>query len=547
MTWPHYGSSHRLAVAGQHAAVATAHPLASLAGLRMLLEGGNAVDAAVAAAAALSVVEPFSSGAGGCGYMTIALPDENLPVVLDFMGLAPAAATLDRFTAPGSKDYGIRSPLVPGAVGGWLAALERFGRLDRSAVLAPAIDYAENGFVVTLYGHRFMGGIRDTLRKWPTTMAAYYPGGEPPPAGAILRQPDQARTLRQIAEGGMEAFYLGPIAKEIARFSQANGGLLTEEDLAEYRPTWQEPISTTYHGYTIYCPPPPCSGMQYLLTLNILEGIDVAAMGQNSADAIHYLAEASKLAKADRTIYASDPDAPMKTLLSQDYAARQRDLIEPRRANPSGSERYTARTALDTTRPGSVASAIRESTTHLVTSDAEGRSVACTQSLGGAGVGFGSGIVYGTTGLALNNLLHWFDDEPTSPNVVAPGKKVEMCMAPSQVWRDGRPFLLLGTPGSWGILQTTPQLLSNVLDHRFGVQAAIEAPRFRTTTGYELAIEGRVPGAVLDELRRRGHQVEVLDPWTKFVGGAQGILIDPDTGTFWGGADPRRDGYALAF
>ncbi len=544
MAWPNLGLAHRPAVTGARGAVASAHPLASLAGLSMLQQGGNAVDAAVAIAATLNVVEPFMSGAGGVGYMVITTPGAPAPVVLDYTGRAPAAATPDAFAKEGSKDDGIRSPLVPGAVAGWLAALERYGSLGRATVFAPAIYYAEHGFPMTIKGHWFFSQSVERLRRWETSSRAYLHGGEAPKPGAILRQPDLARTFRLIVEGGAEAFYRGPIGAEIARFSQAHGGLLTGADLATYEPAWLEPIFTDYRGYRIFCPPPPCSGIQYLITLNILEGFDLAAMGQGSADHIHHLAEAMKLAVADRTTYAPAPNPPVAGLLSKEYAALRRRLIDPQRAGYSGGERFTSKKHPQEILPGSPESILRESTTHFVAIDGAGNAVACTQTLGGA---FGCGIVHGNTGLVLNNFAHWFDLDPASPNVIAPNKKVEMCLSPSQVWRDGQLFLMVGTPGSFGIMETTPQMIINVLDHGFSIQAAIEAPRFRTLTGTELAIENRIEPTVVEELRRRGHDVQLLEPWTPFVGGGQGILVDPDTGAFFAGADPRRDGYALAF
>lgn len=544
MPWPNRGLSHRPAVAGVNGAIASAHPMASLAGLRILQAGGNAIDAAVAVAAALNVVEPYMSGAGGVGYMVIQSAGQTEPVVLDYIGRAPAAASPDHYPDIATKDDGILSPLVPGALGGWLMALERFGTLDRAAVFAPAIEYAEAGFAVTIKNHQFMLASRDRLRRWPTSSAAYLHDGETPQPGSILKQPNLAATFRAIVEGGAEVFYRGPIGAEIARFSQENGGLITAEDLATYTPEWQTPISTTYRGYQVFCPPLPCSGMQYLQTLNLVEGYDMAAMGQNSAEYIHHLAEAMKLAVADRTTYAPDPSSPIDRLISKEYADERRALIDSRKAGYSGGERYTSSKHPEEILPGSVESIIKESTTHFVTADSAGNAVACTQTLGG---GFGSGVVHGSTGLSLNNFARWFDLDLASPNVIAGGKKVEMCLAPSQIWREGRLAMMVGTPGSFGIMQTTPQMMMNLMDHGYSIQAAIEAPRFRTGTGMELPVEGRIASDVVEELRRRGHEVQVLDDWTPFVGGGQGILIDPDTGSFFGGADPRRDGYALAY
>lgn len=544
MAVPTGGLAHRPVVGGRRGAVASANPLASLAGLSMLQQGGNAVDAAVAIAAALNVVEPYMSGAGGVGYMVIRVPGEPVPVVLDYIGRAPAAATLDRFPDEATKDDGIRSPLVPGALGGWLMALERYGTLDRATVFAPAIDYAENGFPLTISNHFFFTGAHERLLRWETSTRAYLHNGAVPRPGALVKQPDLARTFRMIVEGGAEVFYRGPIAEEIARFSQENGGLLTREDLASYEPTWQSPISTTYRGYQIFCPPLPCSGMQYLQTLNIVEGFDMAAMGHNTVDYIHHLAEAMKLAVADRTTYAPNPDSPIEGLLSKEYAAARRALIDPARAGYSGGERYTSTKQPNEILAGSVDAILRESTTHFVAADANGWAVSCTQTLGGA---FGSGVVHGNTGLALNNFAHWFDLDPESPNAIAPNKKVEMCLAPSQVWRDGELQFMVGTPGSFGIMQTTPQMIMNIIDHGFSIQAAIEAARFRTMTGTHLPIENRIAPETVAGLMERGHEVELLEPWTPFVGGGQGIYIDRETGAFFAGADPRRDGYALAY
>lgn len=544
MVWNHQGLAHRPAVTGMNGVVASAHPLASLAGLRIMLQGGNAIDAAVATAAALNVVEPFMSGAGGVGYMNITPAGASEPVILDYIGRAPAAATPDMFTQPGGKDDGIQSPLVPGALGGWLMALERYGTLDRATVFAPAIELAERGFAMTIKGNWFFGTSRDRLRNWATSSEAYLHNGETPRPGAIVKQPNLARTFRTIVEEGADAFYKGSIAREIARFSQENGGLLTEEDLATYQPSWTTPISVNYRGYDIYAPPLPCSAMQYLQTLKICEGFDMAGMGHNSIEYIHHLAEAMKLAVADRTTYAPDESAPIDKLLSDDYLAARRALIDPDKAALSGGERYNSSLQANQVQPGSVESILKESTTHFVAADAAGNVVSCTQTLGG---GFGSGVVHGSTGLALNNFAHWFDLDPESPNVIAPNKRVEMCLAPSQTWRDGKPCLAVGTPGSFGIMQTTPQMIMNVIDHDFSIQAAIEAPRFRTNNNAELPMEGRIPESVREGLQRKGHEVQVMDDWTMFVGGGQGFMIDPETGAFFGGADPRRDGYALAF
>jgi gamma-glutamyltranspeptidase / glutathione hydrolase len=543
MSWPNLGPTHRPNVSGMRGAVACAHPLASLAGMNVLQEGGNAIDAVVAMVATLNVVEPYMSGMGGVGYMTIKVAGEDSPQVLDYMGYAPAGAERERFEG-GQNESGMMSSLVPGAVGGWLAALDRYGSMDRARVFGPAIHYAENGFPLTVKNHEFFSMAEDMLSAWETSRNTYLHNGKAPAPSAVLRQPDLARSMRMIVDEGSSAFYTGEIAREIVRFSDAHGGLLTADDLASFAPEWQSPISATYRGYEIYCPAPPCSGIQYLQTLKLVEGFDMAGMGLNSADYIHHLAEAMKLAVADRTAYTAISDSPVRELLSDAYIADRRKRIDPDRAGYSGGERFTSTKAQDEILPGSVESIKRECTTHMVTIDSFGNAVACTQSLGGF---FGSGVVYGNTGITLNNISNWYDVDPASPNAIAPHKRIEMPMSPAQVWRDGRLFLMVGTPGSYGIMQTTPQMIMNVIDHGYSIQAAIEAPRFRTMTGYELPVESRIDPDVARELSRRGHLVQLLDAWTPFVGGGQGILVDPESGAFSAGADPRRDGYGLAF
>jgi len=543
MAWPNKGVAHRPVVMGRRGAVASAHPLASLAGQRILMQGGNAVDAAIAIAAALNVVEPYMSGAAGVGYLFIYDAKSDARIVLNYNGRSPYAAELSRFASEDDKRTGIRSPLVPGAVGGWLAALERYGTMDRATVFAPAIEYAEGGVPLTINNHQFFAGAEATLNRWPISAATYLHGGKAPLPGAILTQPNLARTFRQIVEGGAEAFYRGPIGAEIVRFSEEHGGLLTQRDLDDFAVEWVAPVSVNYRGYEVYCPPPPCSGIQYLQTLNIVEGFDMAGFGHNKVPYIHHLAEAMKLAVADRTTFAPAPNPPTDVLLSKEYAARRRALIDPQHAGVSGGDRFTARKRADEVLAGNPY-AMPQSTTHFDAIDAAGNAVSATQTLGAA---FGSGVVFGDTGLTLNNFLYWMDLDPESPNVIAPHKHAEQCLSPAQVWRDGKLFMLIGTPGSFGIMETTPQMMLNALDFEMSIQAAIEAPRFRTGTGRELPLEGRITPEVRAALAHLGHDVQVLPDWTMFVGGGQGIMRDPESGAFMAGADPRRDGYALAW
>jgi gamma-glutamyltranspeptidase/glutathione hydrolase len=520
--------------------VASAHPLASLAGARILLQGGNAFDAMVAVASTLNVVEPYMSGIAGNGYLIMYSAEDQTRRVLDYMGTSPYEAKLDAYSAPRANQVGIRSVMVPGACGGWLALLERYGGMDLADVFKPAIELADNGYAVTVKNAFFMEGAAPNFS--PTAKKVIMARGRTPLPGEVLVQKDLARTFRRVIEGGTEVFYRGEIAQEIARFSRENDGLISEKDLADFEVHWENPISGSYKGYNIYCPPPPCAGFQYLETLHILENDALNELGHNSTDYLHLLIEAIKLASADRAAYACALNPPITGLLSKGYAASQRGRIGDRAA-VSGGERYTKNKLPREVLEGDPSEWINECTTHFDVIDAEGNAVAVTQSLGSA---FGSGVVLGGTGMFLNNFMNWFDLLPESPNVIAPHKRIEMCISPCQIWRDDELFALIGTPGSHGIMQTTPQMILNLIENGMNIQAAIEAPRVRLDLpGTRVGIEGRVPAEVRDALAARGHDVHALPDWTAGVGGGQGIAVDQDEGSLMGGADPRRDGYAI--
>src|SRR5215217_2102943 len=438
MAWPNRGLAHRPVVMGMRGMVASAHFLASVAGLRILQQGGNAIDAAVATAAALNVVEPYMSGIAGDGYMLLYSANERRLRVLDYVGPSAEAATPDAFASLEEKGHGPKSPLVPGACAGWLTALEIYGKLDRAAVFTPAIEYAESGIPITLKNEYFYRNAFNAGHLTDETKTVFMPGEAPPVPGSIIRQPLLARTYREVIEGGQETFYRGPLAKRIVQSLRAQGGQLSEDDLAGYRPEWQEPIRTAYRGYDIHCPPPPCSGIQYLETFNLLGAYDLASSGQNTPQTIHLMAEAMKLAVADRIAYAARPDVPTAGLLSAAYAAERRSLIDPNNAKPSEGERYTGPAPAGAILPGEPARALKECTTHFDVVDAEGNAVSVTQSLGD---GFGSGVMAGDTGLMLNNFAYWFDLHPDSPNVIGPRKRIEMCMAPAAVFRGDRLFM----------------------------------------------------------------------------------------------------------
>jgi gamma-glutamyltranspeptidase/glutathione hydrolase len=346
-----------------------------------------------------------------------------------------------------------------------------------------------------------------------------------------------------VAEGGADVFYKGPIGKAIARAVREAGGWLDEADLAEFTPAWRQPAVIRYRDHEVCSAPPPFSTFQMLETLNILEGYDVQGFRHNSPDYLHHLVEAIKLASADRLAYAYGPSVPIAGLLSKAYAASQRARIDGARAGVSEGERHSSERMRGQIEEGHPAKFENEHTTHFACADAGGTVVSVTQTLG---VPFGSGFAVPGTGIVLNNSHKWMDRDLASPNALRPGKKGVTMMSPTQVFRDGRFELSIGTPGSYGILQTTAQMLLNVLEFGLNVQEAIEAPRVRVYRDRLLDAEARIPDATRTALAERGHVVNVIDEWSWIVGGGQGIARDPESGALMAGADPRRDGYAIA-
>jgi gamma-glutamyltranspeptidase/glutathione hydrolase len=536
---PPHRLAYRPTVMGRRGVVTSAHPLASMAGIEMLVAGGNAMDAAIAVASTLNVVEPFMSGAGGIGLMMVSRGGERH--VLDFIGRSPKAADIARCTDD-ELVGGPKSCATPGNLGGWLAALDRFGSMDRARVLTPAIGHAERGVPLTFKNVEFFDKARATLGRSREAERLYLGNGGLR-AGAVVTYKELAGTLRQVAEGGAEVFYRGPVARALARAVQEAGGWLSDEDLANFAPEWRAPVTIDYRGHDVYSVPPPFSAFQTLQTLNVLEGFDLRAWGHNSPDYLHHLIEAVKLASADRLAYAYGSDVPITGLLSKTYAASQRARIDAKRAAVSEGERHSADKLAGQIGEGYPARFADEHTTHFSCADAAGMVVSVTQTLG---VPFGSGFAVPGTGLVLNNILKWMDRDPASPNALRPGRKAGTMMSPTQVFSDGTFALSIGTPGSYGILQTTPQMLLNVLEFGMNVQEAIEAPRIRIYRDRLVDAESRIDQATHAALADRGHQVNAIDDWSWIVGGGQGIARDRESGALMAGADPRRDGYALA-
>lgn len=539
--------AHRPVIMGRRGVISTAHNLASEAGMMIFRRGGNAIDAVIAAAAALNVVEPYMSGMGGIGFALVSIRG-NPPRMLNFSGCAPQAAIPEVFTET-TREVGIKAPIVPGNPAGWLTLQQEYGVLSREEVFAPAIELAGEGYPLSFLNARFIAENRDLLTMHPDTATIFFPGGKTLQPGDIFRQPALADSLTALAQGGMEEFYSGSIGGVIADFSAEEGGLLTKDDLLAYRPRWQKPLHTTFHDYTIFTTSPNSNGFQILETLNILEDFPLSDMGHNSAAYLHHFIEAVKLAVTDRIAYCGDPDVvdiPVWEMVSKAYAAHRRTALNPEHAALVSGERAIRSVPPDALKPGIPSEFRSGETTHLCAADGEGNVISITQTLGNA---FGCGLVAGKTGILLNNLSKWFEIDPAAGdrNLIAPGKRCASNMSPTQVFRNDKLCLAIGTPGSYGILQTTAQMLLNVLQFDMNVQEGIEAPRIRVMAGKEVLVEDRIAPETRAELERRGHQLTLLGDWSVTVGGGQGIVVHPDSGVLMAGADPRRDGYALGF
>jgi gamma-glutamyltranspeptidase/glutathione hydrolase len=512
----------------------------------MLMAGGNAFDAAVATASTLNVAEPYMSGAGGIGLALVYVASEDRVRALNFSGRAPMSADPEKISAA-DKERGPISAMIPGNVAGWLTLHEAYGKLEREQVFAPAIGYAESGISVTHLNARQMSANADRLSPYPSGKIILGDHGRAPNAGARLKMPQLAESFRRIVEGGMEEFYRGDLARSIVEGNHALGGLFTEEDLATYEARWQDPISVNYRGYDIFTTPPNSSGFQILQTLKIMEGFEGGDLVFQHPATVHRFIEAVKLAVTDRIRYAGhapDIKVPMSGLLSDGYASDRRAQIDEARAAYVSGEHFSNKVAPESLITGNPLEFDGGMTTHFAVADSEGNVVSITQTLGGA---FGSGVAVGDTGIFLNNMAYWFDLEEGSPNRIGPGHEVDFVVAPTHTFKDGNFHVSLGTPGSWGILQTTPQFVMNFLDFGMNVQEAIETPRLRVYTGRHVQMEERFPAHVRRALEELGHQVDVVEPWSMSVGGAQGIQVDSAAGVFQGGADPRRDGFAIGF
>lgn len=518
--------------------VATPHYLASAAGLWALRSGGNAFDAAVTAAAVLTVVYPHMCSVGGDAFALIYDARTGVASGFNGSGRAPRGASREELTERGLRAMPTRGPLpvtVPGAPDAWEQLLARFGTWTLADALGPAIEYARDGFPVT---RRLADAIRehaDLLGSTPASARTFMPTGRPPQSGHRLAFPDLARTLEKLAHQGTAVFYRGEVGAALARAVHEQGGWLADDDLAAHTGAWVEPLAASYRGVTVLELPPNTQGLLALLMLKLAEGFDLAALGHNSADAIHVLAEAKKRAFAVAESWISDPErlqAPIDRLLGQAFIEELR-----------GSIRLDAASS-----PSPAHTPIGGDTVYLCVVDADGNACSLIESIYFT---FGSGVVAGDTGVLLQNRGAYFSLDTDHPNRLEPGKRTYHTLIPGLALRDERPWLVFGTMGADGQPQTHVQILANIIDHRMDVQGAIEMPRWRsgrfflTESQERLWVEEDIPAEVRRALEGRGHRVEVTARWSESMGHTQAILIDREAGVLHGGADPRGDGAAL--
>ncbi|GAC1474860.1 MAG: gamma-glutamyltransferase [Ktedonobacteraceae bacterium] len=526
---------HRPVTQARRGVVAAPHYLAAEAGLDILKMGGNAIDAAVAASAALQVVYPFVCGLGGDVFMLIYDAKSDALYGLNGSGRSAQSATIERYHELGyttMPTLGIHAVTVPGCVSGWSAALERFGRLSLSSALAPAISYAEEGFPIG-------PGLHDALARMSTREelhrswhAHFLPDVTVPPVGAIARFPTLAHTLQTIAQTGPETFYKGEIAEQMASFFAQEGGLITRADLANHRSEWVTPLSTPFADMQVYELPPNTQGVTALQMLGLVDQLQLGA-DPLTAETVHLSVEAKKLAFADRAAYLTDP-AYMRVLpealIDLDYLARRRALIDPTRAQPSFS-----------------AGGFTGDTVYLCAADRDGNVVSLIQS---NYMGFGSGVVVDGTGIVLQNRGAYFSLDPHAANALAPAKRTLHTLIPSMALRNGRPAIVFGSMGGDGQPQTHLQVYTAIARFGLNMQQAIEMPRWvhgATAAGETLLVERRFPAPTLDALRQLGHDVQEDMEWSSTMGHANGIIFDTSTGVMQGGSDPRSEGLAAGW
>lgn len=528
-----FSCSKRPAV-GSRGMVVANHPLASAAGAEMLLAGGNAIDAAIATLFALTVVEPMMVGLLGGGVAHIRLADGR-HIIFDSLSTAPRSAHPHMYQTlsdrlPNYRDVRDRANLVgplavavPGALAGWVSALEQFGTLSLGDVIAPAIRFAQHGFVVTPYLSNCISDSAVDLASDPGLASLFLPGDAPLAPGMTLRQPEYASTLRFISENGASALYNGPLGSMLSNYMREKGGMIEAADLEAYRIAMRDPIRGSYRGFEIVGPPPPSSsGVHIVQMLNILEGYDIARMGFGSVDVVHLLAETLKIAFADRAAATADPsfiDVPVDRLIAKAYAGQRRGAIEMLRAK---------------TWSAGIQQTESPNTTHVTVADSQGNVVSTTQTINSL---FGACVQIPGTGMIANNYMYNFDPHPGLALSIAPGKRVFTSMAPMMALRDGKLVFALGLPGGLRIFPSALQAIINLIDHRMSLQEAVEAPRVWTEGG-ALELEAGISDEVGDELAARGHDILRVK---RVAGGMNAIGFEQD-GMMTGAACWRADG-----
>ena len=512
------------------------NPLAAQAGATVLAHGGNAVDAAVAMNAVMGVVEPMMNGIGGDLFAIIYDAKSGKLYGLNASGWAPAGLSIEFLKSKGVNGMpqaGIQSVTVPGVVDGWSKLLARFGTKKFSEVLAPAIYYAREGFPVPEWDAAYWADAVDYLKQDKNAAATFLLDGRAPRVGEIFRNLDLAHSLESLASGGRDAYYEGEIAKKIVALSTRLGGTMTAEDLADYSSEWVEPISTTYHLWTVYEIPPNGQGIAVLEMLNIMQRFSLAHFGHNSTDALHAMIEAKKLAYADMYRYVADPkfsQVPVQGLLSKEYAAQRAKLVDMGKANCD-------------VLPGEPQLPTSGDTTYLTVTDSDGNMVSLIQSNYAE---FGSGLVADGAGFALQNRGGLFSLDPNSPNKLAGHKRPLHTIIPGFM-TNGQKRIAFGIMGGFNQAQAHAQFVSNVVDFGMNIQEALEAARFRKVTfaGCDVDLEDRIPLAIRDGLTQRGHQIKVHGAYSAIVGGGQAVQRDIPTGVNYGASDPRKDGEAI--
>jgi len=527
----------RPTVASLTGMVAAAHPLAAQAGAGVLSRGGNAFDAAVATAAALNVVEPGMSGLAGQGVATCYVAAERRVRSLNFVTHVPHHFPAGRFHDREEMRKGAHTPGVPGNLAGWCELLRAHGSLSLAEVLAPAIRLAEEGFPLTEMNTDHINRAAAAFRAFPffdDWNATYTAGTGCVALHQLLRQPNLARTFEAIVAKGPDHLYRGPLGEQMVQYLASHGGCLTMADLDAVQPVWSAPRSTRYRHLTVHTPPPPSEAFQLLLTLSVLESFDIGRLEPHGAEYLDLLWRTIRVAAGERIEHNKPDDETLDRLLASANIDRLRAQVMAPGVIDGPTEQWLPR-APDLN---------KENTTSFSIMDAAGNVVCLTQSLGDL---FGSAVVIGQTGVCMNDFLYWAETDLRGRNALVGGSRLAFPTAPTISTVDGEPVLALGTPGSYGILQTQPQALVQYVDFGRGLQEAIEEPRTRLFDGRVVYPESRLPAATLAALAQRGHLLQETPPWTILVGGMQAIARDPASGVMIGGADPRREGYvALA-